>query len=77
MPEASLELLQSFVEEAIDAPLLLVITYRDQPQFLEAWQAASGAEEIELEPLGRRATVFLARKVAQTPPHQRHPGYRL
>ncbi len=67
MPTASLELLDALVDEPTDTPLLILITYRDDPALEKRWQASDHHRDVALDPLERGATLTLARAVTRTP----------
>ena len=66
MPPASLELLDGFIREMPNVPLLLLITCRDEGGFQEHWGARPELILSALEPLSRKATIQLARRLAHT-----------
>ncbi|HET19244.1 MAG TPA: hypothetical protein ENO16_01360, partial [Chromatiales bacterium] len=75
MPPSSMTLLNAIVQAEADAPLMLLITYRDDQAFARAWQDQAEESDrqtwramewrtIPLNPLPRRAIVQLARHIA-------------
>ncbi|HSQ39946.1 MAG TPA: AAA family ATPase, partial [Anaerolineales bacterium] len=66
MPSVSLELLDALIAPPTAAPLLVLITYRDDPALEKRWQAYPHIIDIALVPLSRNAALTLAQTVTRT-----------
>ncbi|HEY88571.1 MAG TPA: AAA family ATPase [Thermoflexia bacterium] len=64
MPPASRQLLAGVLENLPAASFTLVLTYRDDEEFLSSWEPLERATEIPLPPLSRLAMAKLAAQAA-------------
>lgn len=62
MPSPSLELLDELIAQAA-APLMVLITYREDPASEERWDTHAHIHRIALSPLSRQVALSLARSV--------------
>jgi hypothetical protein len=67
MPTASLELLDGLIAEPLSAPLLILVTCRDEQEFVSRWEPTPELQKLSLGPLSRKETVEMARQVVHTP----------
>lgn len=67
MAEPSLELLEALMQSPPEAPLLLLVTYRDDPALAARWEALAGEahSDLALGSLSSRATRVLLKQAAQ------------
>ncbi len=64
MPPASRHLLAGLLESLPEAPLTLLLTYRDDEEFLSSWKPPEKATDISLSALSRLAMAKLAAQAA-------------
>ncbi|MFN2110983.1 MAG: ATP-binding protein, partial [Anaerolineae bacterium] len=68
MSPASLDMLDSLVNTPINAPLLLVVTHRDDPPVLRRWSADERVVDLSLGPLSADAMEMLVQRLFEDMP---------
>lgn len=64
MPASSLRLVNGLMQSPVEGAFFLIVTYRDEPSFLETWQPPEEAIDLPLTPLSNRAMGTLAQHAA-------------
>ncbi|MGC9394982.1 MAG: BREX system ATP-binding domain-containing protein [Anaerolineae bacterium] len=68
MSPASLDMLDSLVNTPVNAPLLLVVTHRDDPPVLRRWSADERVVDLSLGPLSAAAMETLVQRLFEDMP---------